>query len=194
MAITLNTTGKSLEMVTSSSATVHVSVSYIDTDTSFAPKESNAVVSSATTTTILAAPSASHHHGAKNISIFNTSASASNTVTVNLNHSSTLITLAKAVLAPGESLQWGDASGWYCLDIVGRTKSVASEFSAYTGRSTWFYKSQTQADAAGYWYCSSKDAGAPGAWAVGTPGMGGRATDGTASGDYGCIQIGRAHV
>ncbi len=189
MAITLNTTGKTLELVTSSSATVHVSVSYIDTDSTFVPKESDAVVSSATTTAILAAPISNHYHGAKNISIFNTSASASNTVTVNLNHSSTLVTLAKATLAPGESLQWSDASGWYCLDSVGRMKAVASEFTSYGGRSTWFYKATTAPDAAGYWYCSSKDSGAPGAWAPGSPGMSGRVTDGTNSADYGCIPV-----
>lgn len=189
MAITLNATTKSLELVTSSTAPIHVSVSYIDTDTGLAPTEANAVVSSATTTTILAAPASSHQHGAKNISLFNASSTASNTLTVQLNSNSTLITLAKATLAPGESLQWSDASGWYCLDIAGRMKLVASDRTAANGRAIHFYKAQTAADAAGYWYCSAKDAGAPGAWAPGSPGMGGRATDGTTSNDYGCLPI-----
>ena len=83
MAITLNNTNKTLELVTSSTATIHVSISYVDADnTTYQPKESNTVISSATTTNILAAPAASHHHGAKNISVFNTHATDSNTVIV----------------------------------------------------------------------------------------------------------------
>jgi len=189
MAITLNTVNKTLELVTSSAATIHVSISYIDTDTSFAPKESNSVISSATTSTILAAPTASHNHGAKNISIFNTHATLSNTVVVQVNANNTLIELVQATLAPSESLHWSDASGWYTLDPQGRVKTVPQERSGYAGYSLPFYKSQTAADAAGYWYCSSKDAGNPGAWAVGTPGLAGRATNGTAAADYGCMPI-----
>lgn len=189
MAITLNTVNKTLELVTSSAATTHVSISYIDTDSTFAPKESNSVISSATTTTILAAPTSNHHHGAKNVSIFNTHATLSNTVIVQLNANGTLIELVQATLAPAESLQWSDASGWYALDPQGRVKTVPQERSGYAGHSLPFYKSQTAADAAGYWYCSSKDAGNPGAWAIGAPGLAGRATNGTNSADYGCIPI-----
>jgi hypothetical protein len=50
-------------------------------------------------------------------------------------------------------------------------------------------KTTTASDAVGYWYCSSKDAGFPGAWAPGTPGVNGRVTDGTSSTDNGCLVI-----
>jgi hypothetical protein len=50
-------------------------------------------------------------------------------------------------------------------------------------------KSGTASDAVGYWYCTAKDAGFPGAWAPGTPGLNGRVTDGTLAADNGCIPI-----
>jgi hypothetical protein len=190
MAITLNTVNKSLELITSSSATVHVSVSYVDADsTTYQPKESNSVINTAGTTTILSAPASNHHHGAKNLSVFNTHATASNTVVVQLNANSTLIELAQATLGPAESMQWTDAAGWCVLDAQGRRKEVAQERDGYSGHASHWYKSMTAADAAGYWYCSSKDAGAPGVWAPGTPGLAGRATDGTTSADYGGIYV-----
>ncbi len=189
MAITLNTVNKTLELITSSTATVHVSVSYIDTNTSFAPKESHSIISSATTTTILSAPASGNNHGAKNISIFNTHATASNTVIVQLNANSNLIELAQATLGPSESLQWSDASGWYSLDAQGRVKTTPQERTGYSGQVVSIYKGMTASDAAGYWYCSSKDAGVPGAWSPGTPGLGGRATDGTQAADAGGIPI-----
>jgi len=55
-------------------------------------------------------------------------------------------------------------------------------------------KTTTASDAAGYWYCSSKDAGFPGAWAPGTPGVNGRVTDGTNSADFGCLPIANPSV
>lgn len=190
MALTLNTVNKTLELITSSAATTHVSVSYVDTgSSSFAPKENNSIISSATTTTILAAPASGQNHGAKHISVFNTHATLSNTVVVQLNANSTLIELAQAVLAPGESLQWSDTSGWYALDQIGRLKTAAAERSGVNGFSTFWYKPMTTAEGSGYWYCSSKDVGFPGAWAPGTPGLAGRATDGTSAADAGCIPI-----
>jgi hypothetical protein len=53
-------------------------------------------------------------------------------------------------------------------------------------------KTSTATDVVGCWYCTSKDGGYPGAWAVGTPGVNGRVTDGTLSTDYGCIPIANA--
>jgi hypothetical protein len=59
----------------------------------------------------------------------------------------------------------------------------------YDGRLIAFQKSTTVADAAGYMYCTAKDAGSPGAWAPGTPGLNGRVTDGTLAADNGCLPV-----
>lgn len=57
----------------------------------------------------------------------------------------------------------------------------------YDGYPISFYKSGTAPEAAGRFYSWGKDAGYPGAWAPGTPGLSGRATDGTAAADLGCL-------
>ena len=57
------------------------------------------------------------------------------------------------------------------------------------GRLVQFFKPGTAPDALGYWYLYGKDAGVPGAWSPGTPGLAGRATNGTAAGDAGCLPL-----
>lgn len=59
--------------------------------------------------------------------------------------------------------------------------------STITGLTKNFGKTGTASDAASYWYGYWKDAGTLGAWAPGTPGLAGRATDGTTTTDAGCI-------
>jgi hypothetical protein len=59
----------------------------------------------------------------------------------------------------------------------------------YAGKSVPFMKSSSVADTVGYWYGTWKDAGFPGAWVPGTPGVNGRITDGTVIADAGCIPI-----
>jgi hypothetical protein len=92
----------------------------------------------------------------------------------------------KLVLQRGESATLTDA-GWKVADVNGREKKVAEENTGYTGRAMSLLKISTAAEAVGVGYCTSKDSGFPGAWAVGTSGLAGRATDGTTSADNGCI-------
>ena len=84
-------------------------------------------------------------------------------------------------LRPGETLSYEDGKGWEILS--------ATDTNAYSGRLVAFNKVGTAADTVGYHYCHSKDSGFPGAWAPGSPGLAGRTTDGTASGDAGCLVI-----
>lgn len=89
--------------------------------------------------------------------------------------------LVSAILLQGEALHYEDGRGWY---RIGPTDS-----GTYSGRSVAFFKVGTAADTVGYFYCHSKDVGFPGAFAVGTPGLGGRTTDGTTSTDAGCLVV-----
>lgn len=57
------------------------------------------------------------------------------------------------------------------------------------GTTVFVYKTGTAPEAAGQFYCWAKDAGQPGAWAPGTPGINGRVTDGTTAADSGCLRI-----
>jgi len=92
-------------------------------------------------------------------------------------------------LLPGENMIFGEEGRWAHRDANGAEYPPAGK-GAYDGRSVGFMKSGTAADAIGYWYCTSKDAGFPGAWSPGTPGVNGRVTDGTViATDAGCVPI-----
>jgi hypothetical protein len=82
----------------------------------------------------------------------------------------------------------GEDGHWTHYDANGAVYPPAGK-GAYDGFAVAFMKTGTAPDATGYWYCTAKDAGFPGAWAPGTPGINGRVTDGTTSTDNGCIKI-----
>lgn len=71
----------------------------------------------------------------------------------------------------------------------GQLRVRVSNQQAYAAFPTTFHKVTTGAEAVGAWYCASKDTGFPGAWSVGTSGVNGRATDGTATADDGCLLV-----
>lgn len=188
----LDTVNKSIEIVLGAAVAatqLPVFATYADhTSSAFTPISSDTQSNSTTAVTIVAAPAASTQRQVKSVSIFNAD-TASATVTVRLNNSATLRTIIKAALAVGEGLHYDDANGWFVLDVAGRRKVTPSETSGSNGRAYTIFKPGTAPDTTGYWYCFAKDAGFPGAWAPGTPGMAGRATDGTAAADAGCVPI-----
>jgi hypothetical protein len=88
-------------------------------------------------------------------------------------------------LGPGESLQYEAGRGWYVKTAGGDDRPAAG--TARIGRPFMILKSCTAPEGAGYWYHTGKDAGSPGAWAPGTPGLNGRNTNGSTTTDAGCI-------
>lgn len=190
MAITLDATTKSLELVTSSAASTDWSVSWVDmTTTAFTPGDGQGNVAGATTTTIAAAPAASTQRGVKAITVVNKSTTTAQTVTIQKDVSATNYSLFTATLQAGESLAWNDGGEWGVFDSTGRRKIVDPAVTGITGRNVPFYKTGTASDAAAYWYTYWKDAGFPGAWAPGTPGINGRVTDGMDAADTGCLPL-----
>lgn len=146
-------------------------------------------VATATTTDLVAAPSGTTRRQIKHIAIRNRGTSA-NTVSVILDVSATDYRLTPdVVLQPGESLVYVDVVGWTVLDSTGREKSATSEYLPTGGRSYQVFKVGTAAEAPGQWMSMSKDTGSPGAWATGSPGVNGRATDGTSATDAGCVPV-----
>jgi len=91
-------------------------------------------------------------------------------------------------LLPGENMIFGEEGRWAHRDANGAEYPPAGK-GAYDGYPVVFMKTSTAAEAVGNWYGTWKDAGFPGAWAPGTPGVNGRVTDGTTSTDNGCIPI-----
>lgn len=185
----LTATNHTLEVTTSSTSAVDVSGSYVDiTSTTFTPGSQVAAITTATTTTIVSAPAASTQRQVKEIS-FKNKGTASNTLTIKKDVGGTEYVLFSASLNPNDSIQYTDGEGFKVFDVGGRIKVTDSENSGNTGITTAFYKVGTAPEAAGQWYCWAKDSGNPGAWTPGTPGLNGRATDGTLSADNGCLPI-----
>lgn len=188
--IVLDATTKKLEVATSAAGSLDAYACWADvTTTAFTPGANQFNVTTATTTDLVAAPGASTQRQVKTVALLNRG-TATQTVTVKIDVSGTEYLLAPSVaLAAGEALQYTDTDGWQVLDVAGRRKVAARDSQGIDGTPFWFYKIGTAAEAVGVWYSWHKDAGGPGAWAPGTPGVNGRATDGTVAADDGCLPI-----
>ena len=190
MAITLDTTSKTFELTTSSTADTDYFVSWVDMTTSaFTPGASQGTINTAGTTVLVAAPAASTQRGIKAVSVFNRHASTAQTVTVKIDVSGTEYSLFKATLMAGESLQWSDGNEWAVYDATGDKKVNSPVNVGVTGRVIPINKVGTATEGTAYWYSFGKDAGFTGAWSPGTPGLNGRATDGTTAADNGALQL-----
>jgi hypothetical protein len=187
--ITLSAPAHSLELTTSSVAAIHYQASWVDiTTTTYIPDSSQGVISTATTTPIVVAPAASTQRQLKSIILYN-AGTVANTLTIKKDVSATEYTLAAFTLAPGFSAVYTDIDGFKLKDSGGRLVVTDAQNSGNTGITSAIWKVGTAPEAAGSWYSWAKDAGNPGAWAPGTPGLAGRATDGTLAADNGCIRI-----
>ncbi len=187
--IILASTADLIRVVTSHAATIEVHASFVDLNgTTVTPGRTNTLITTATTTTIVGSPAASTVRNLKHLNITNDHASQSCSVTVEHSDGTTVIELMQLVLLPGENMIFNEEGRWSHRDVQGAEYPPAG-LGAYTGYSVPFMKSGTAADTVGDWYCTSKDAGFPGAWAPGTPGVNGRVTNGTVAADYGCIPV-----
>jgi hypothetical protein len=169
--------------------TIECHASYVDVSgTTVTPGRTNTRITTAATTTVVAAPAASTQRNVKALYIANTSSGTNCNVEVQHTDGTSSVSLMSFILRPGENMGYREDGSWVHRDQSGAEYPPAG-LGAYNGRSIGFMKSGTAADTIGYWYCTSKDAGFPGAWAPGAPGVNGRATDGTTSADFGCIPI-----
>ena len=193
--INLASTSDLIRVITYTAAQIEVHASWVDLNgTTVTPGRTNTpAITTATTTTIVGSPAASTVRNAKHLNITNYHASQSCKVTVEHTDGTTVVELMSFTLLPGENMILNEEGRWAHRDAQGAEYPPAG-LGSYNGRTIGFMKSGTAADAAGYWYCTSKDAGFPGAWAVGTPGVNGRVTDGTASADNGCFPIANPSV
>lgn len=188
--LNLTTTSSIVRVVTGAAGTITTEFSFVDILAGVASAGGgvNAAISTAATNTIVAAPAVSTVRNVKGIRIANDHATVSVLVEVQKYDGTNFGDLAYATLKSKEVLAMDALGVWRHYDSNG-AEYPPSGLGAYAGRTEGFMKTGTASDAAGYWYCTSKDAGYPGAWAVGTPGVNGRATDGTAAADYGSIPV-----
>lgn len=188
--LNLASTSDIVRIVTSTAADIEVHASWVDLNgtTVTAGRTNTASITTATTTTVVASPAASTVRNVKHLNITNNHASVSCTVTVEHTDGTNPVALMAFTLLPGENMIFNAEGRWAHRDAQGAEYPPAG-LGAYTGFPVGFMKTGTASDAAGYWYCTSKDGGFPGAWAPGTPGLNGRNTDGTTASDAGCIPV-----
>jgi hypothetical protein len=188
----LNLSGTShvLRVTTAAAASIEAHASWVDlTGTVVVAGGVNTPnITTATTTTVVPAPGASTIRNVKGLYITNVSSSASTRVAVEHFDGTTAVELMGFILLPDENMTFNEDGRWCHRDAQGAEYPPAG-LGQYGGYPVPFMKTGTAADTAGYWYCTSKDNGFPGAWAPGTPGINGRVTSGSASGDNGCIPI-----
>lgn len=188
----LNLSGTShvLRVITTAAASIETHASWVDlTGTVVVAGGINTPnITTATTTTIVPAPGASTVRNIKGLYITNVSSGVSSRVAVEHFDGTTAVELMGFILLPGENMTFNEDGRWCHRDAQGAEYPPAG-LGQYGGVAIPFMKTGTAADTVGYWYCTSKDNGFPGAWAPGTPGINGRVTSGSASGDNGCIPI-----
>lgn len=186
----LTSTSDLLQVTTSiATSTIEVHASWVDINgTTITPDRLNSLITTAATTTVVPAPAASTKRNVKGLYITNNSTGTSCSVSVSHTDGTTTIELMQFVLLPGENMGYREDGSWVHRDAQG-AEYPPSGLGAYNGRSIGFMKAGTAADAVGYWYCTAKDAGFPGAWVPGVPGVNGRTTNGTVAADFGCLPI-----
>lgn len=188
--INLTSTSDLIRVTTSAASQIEVHASYVDFNgTAVTPGRTNTpYITTATTTTVVPSPGSGVQRNIKHLNITNDHASVACVITVEHTDGTTAEELISVTLLSGENMVLGEDGRWTHYDANGAVYPPAGK-GAYDGYPTMFMKSGTAADTIGYWYCTSKDAGFPGAWSPGTPGINGRVTDGTTSGDFGSIPI-----
>lgn len=188
--LNLTNTSHILRLITTASANIDCHASWVDFNgTAVTPGSLNTVsIATATTTTIVPSPSSGVVRNVKGLYITNTSVSSSSKVTVEHFDGTNPAELIGFILLPGENMTFNEEGKWTHRDAQGAEYPPAG-LGSYSGTAIPFMKSGTAADTVGYWYCTSKDAGFPGAWSPGTPGINGRVADGTQSADFGCIPV-----
>ena len=168
---------------------VEVHASYVDlSGTTVTPGRTNTRITTAATTTVIGAPPADTQRNVKGLYITNNSVGTNCRVEVWHTDGTNVIELMGFTLLPGENMTFSEEGRWCHRDAAGAEYPPAG-LGAYNGRVVPFMKTSTGADTVGYWYGTWKDAGFPGAWAPGTPGLNGRVTDGLAVADYGCLPL-----
>lgn len=190
--LVLASTSDLVRLVTSAASQIEVHASWADLTTSTGAvdlgRQNTPHITTATTTTIVPSPGSGVRRNVRHLNITNDHASQQCTVTVEHTDGTTAEELIAVTLLAGENMVLGEDGRWTHYDANGAVYPPAGK-GAYDGYPVVFMKTGTAADTAGYWYCTSKDAGFPGAWSPGTPGINGRTTDGTTSTDNGCIPI-----
>ena len=105
-----------VRVVTSAAGTISVQADWADqTTTTFTPGRTNTAITTATTTTLVAAPAASTQRQVKNMTIVNTDALVTNTITVQFFDGTNAFVVFAYTLAPNKQIQF-NGTAWSVFD------------------------------------------------------------------------------
>jgi hypothetical protein len=170
----LSSTSHFLSIELLSAGTIHVYGTYTDhTDTEGTDDNIGVTVSSSGLTTVVSAPALSTQRQIRTLFAKN-KGTTSNVVTFSLNRGVPRDVSPSFSLNPGEIAQYTEGLGWKIFLSSGLEKTQESA-STNIGIFYPIFKTGTAPEAAGLRYCFAKDAGFPGAFVPGTPGLSGRA-------------------
>ena len=165
---------QSLEVVTTSTAQIDYSVSFVDYSASAAtPDAMQGSITTATTTTYLPSPAPGETRQLRLARFRNISTSASNVLTFQKDANATNYQLHQVTLAPGEAVKVDAEGELHVYDSSGIERVPAT--TVIDGRTQSWYKVGAASEAAGLFQLMNKDTGTPGAWVPGTPGVNGDA-------------------
>lgn len=197
-ASNLNATDESLTATTTTTAATDVTVNYVEFTTSSGANigsgEQVTNFTTATTSTILAAPAAATTTRSPSFIKACNKGTSSQTVTIQYVKTAGSLTLRQAIMSlnAGECGTIGN-DGVINVSTAGGVPKRADQPVIIGGRNYTWFKTATATDAAAYGYANWKDAGGPGAYSLGTPGLNGVVTDcsvvGTA-GSGGALSLG----
>lgn len=185
----LDATTEAIRVTTEIAGSVDYFTEYIDRASGVLTADNtHGNITLATTTTIVAAPAASTERVVRRAILYNRSTTANNAVVIKLDDGGTERYLARAVLRPLESLRY-DGEEWHVWGPDGLQRISSAQLEPYGGFAVDAYKRGAVSEAVAIWHSLHAATGFPGAWSPGTPGLNGRATDGTTAADGGCLPI-----
>lgn len=167
--------------VSSGSAVVFHASAANDTGSAISPYVNSGTSNGVTAVTLVSAPASGEFRTVESCVLRNGD-TVQQTLTIRVDVSATDRDVVVCTLQPGESVAYDRGSGrWVTMDSQMRERTEPSPTGLH-GLTLPLYKAGTASDAATYWYCTAKDGGFPGAVAIGTPGLGGRAVTGSTEG------------
>jgi hypothetical protein len=125
----LTSTSDIVRVVTGSAANLEVHASWVDNASgTITPGRTNtAAITTATTTTVVGSPGASTQRNVKHLSIINSHASTSTTVSVQHFDASNSETLWSGVLLAGEGVDFTEKGEWIYFDVTGARKAPSTK-------------------------------------------------------------------
>lgn len=186
--IRLNGTAESLQLITSVAGSIDYDASYTDiTSSADTPSDTSGNIATATTTPVVAAPAASTIRQIAWLNFYN-AGTVYNLLTIQKNTGSARV-LFKINLAPGESVDYTSNRGFVVSDANGKEKWVMDGSTAIKSGRLGLVKSSSTITSNVQRNSLFSATGFPAAWATGSPGVNGRATNSASNGEPGSLPI-----